>query len=153
VTALAEADFDEKDARRLINLAEMDTAFDAITSTEDPTRQRNIVVSMNPVQRAAFFDFFMAKAEELQREAEQNPSWAESAWNTFYKYSVEPLFNGLLFANETAQRTARAAMLAAEDESRGCCPGCDSPGCCEYSCDGFGLLGSGRSGGARPGVH
>jgi hypothetical protein len=119
VTALAEADFDENDAKRLINLAEMDTAFDAITSTEDPARQRNIVVSMNPVQRAAFFDFFMAKAEELQREAAQNPSWAESAWNGFYGAIVEPIFDGLLFANETAQRTARAAMLAAEDNPVG----------------------------------
>lgn len=115
VTALADADIDEQDARRLINLAEMDSAFNAITATSDPIRQRNIVLSMNPVQRAAFFDFFVTKAAELQREAAQNPSWAEQAWDGFYGGVVEPIINGLMFANEKSQQLARAGFLAATD--------------------------------------
>lgn len=115
VQALAEANIDETDARRLINLAEMDSAFNAITSTSDPIRQRNIVVSMNPIQRAAFYDFFIAKAEELQREASQNPSWAAQAWNLFYGDVVEPITSALLYANEKSQQLFRAGYMAATD--------------------------------------
>lgn len=111
VSALATTDLDETDAKRLINLSEMDSAFNALTSTSDPIRQRNIVLSMNPVQRAAFFDFFTAKVEELQREASQNPSWAEQAWDGFYAGVVEPAFNALLWANEKSQQAFRAANM------------------------------------------
>jgi hypothetical protein len=110
--ALADSELDEADARRLINLAELDSAYNAITSTSDPIRQRNIVLTMNPVQRAAFFDFFTAKVEELNREAAQNPSWAESGWNTFYGGVVEPIINGLIYLNEKSQQTFRAANMA-----------------------------------------
>lgn len=110
--ALANSELDEADARRLINLAELDSAYNAITSTSDPIRQRNIVLTMNPVQRAAFFDFFTAKVEELNREASQNPSWAESGWNAFYGGVVEPIINGLIFLNEKSQQTFRAGYMA-----------------------------------------
>ena len=110
--ALANTEIDENDARRLINLAELDSAYNAITSTSDPIRQRNIILTMNPVQRAAFFDFFTAKVEELNREAAQNPSWAESTWNEFYGKVVEPIFNGLIFLNEKSQQTFRAGIMA-----------------------------------------
>ena len=115
VSALAEADIDEVDAKRLINLSEMDSAFNALTATSDPIRQRNIVLSMNPVQRAAFFDFFTAKVEELQREASQNPSWAEQAWDAFYGGVVEPAFNALIWANEKSQQAFRAATFAVSE--------------------------------------
>jgi len=116
--AIAEADIDESDARRLINMAELDSAFNAITSTSDPIRQRNIVLSMNPVQRQAFFEFFTAKVEELQREAQENPNWAENAWNTFYDGVVDPIFNGLIWANDTAQQAFRANVYGAQEAAR-----------------------------------
>ena len=112
VNALADTELDEIDAKRLINLSEMDSAFNALTATSDPIRQRNIVLSMNPVQRAAFFDFFTAKVEELQREAAQNPSWAEQAWDSFYSGVVEPAFNALIWANERSQQAFRAGYMA-----------------------------------------
>lgn len=112
VNALADTEINEVDAKRLINMSEMDSAFNALTATSDPIRQRNIVLSMNPVQRAAFFDFFTAKVEELQREASQNPSWAEQAWDSFYGGVVEPAFNALIWANERSQQAFRAGYMA-----------------------------------------
>ncbi len=115
VTALAGTELTEDDARRLVNLTEMDSAFNAMTSTSDPIRQRNIILSMNPVQRSAFFDFFTAKVEELQREAAQNPSWAEQGWNAFYENVVDPVFNALIWANEKSQQAYRAGYMAVSE--------------------------------------
>jgi hypothetical protein len=115
VTALAGTELTEDDARRLVNLTEMDSAFNAMTSTSDPIRQRNIILSMNPVQRSAFFDFFTAKVEELQREAAQNPSWAEQGWNAFYENVVDPVFNALIWANEKSQQAFRAGYMAVSE--------------------------------------
>jgi hypothetical protein len=117
VTALAGTELTEDDARRLVNLTEMDSAFNAMTSTSDPIRQRNIILSMNPVQRSAFFDFFTAKVEELQREAAQNPSWAEQGWNAFYENVVDPVFNALIWANEKSQQAFRAGYMAVSEAS------------------------------------
>lgn len=115
VDALAQTDIDEQDARRLINLAEMDSAFNAITATTDPVRQRNIILSMNPVQRAAFFDYFTAKAEELQNEAAKNPGWAEQVWDGFYGGVVEPIINGLVWANEKSQQAWRGSVYGIQE--------------------------------------
>ena len=110
--ALVEANIDEKDARNLINLVELDNAANAIAATNDPIAHRNILLSMNEVQRAAFLDFLPEKIEEWKKEAEKDPSWASRIWNTVYEWSIEPTFTALTWANETAQQAYRANVYA-----------------------------------------
>ena len=55
VQALAEApDIDPEDVRNLINVMELENAFNVIGSLQDPIAQRNVLLSMTDIQRAAF---------------------------------------------------------------------------------------------------
>lgn len=105
--ALAQADVSEDDARNLMNLAELDAAFVAFTSTDDPITQRNILLTMNPVQRAGFGDYVGTKLAEIARAAE-DPSIARdvfAAVGTALKYALWLPME----ANELAYRYVTAA--------------------------------------------
>jgi hypothetical protein len=119
VNALANAeDFDEHDAIRLINLMELDNAFDAYASTEDPVAHENIIASMNPVQRAAFGDYFVEKARALLNEAMEEGSEAEGIARNVgevFGAALSESFDFLLWLNEQAQQVARATMLSVQE--------------------------------------
>jgi len=102
--AIVGSDMDEKDARNLINLMELDNAWTAITNNpNDETYARNIILSMPVVQRAAFFDFIPAKLAELAAEAGRERSPIENAWNQSFE-SINKVFNGLLWVSDKGQQ-------------------------------------------------
>ena len=69
--------FTPEDARRLVNLGQLDSAFNAyLDAVNDPRAQRDILMSMDSIQRAAAMDYFMEKFRELQEFSEQDPGWA-----------------------------------------------------------------------------
>lgn len=120
VNAIAEVpDFDEKDATRLINMLELDAAFDAYTSTDDPVAHDNIIATMNPVQQAAFGEYFVEKAQELLNQAIESENaekiwtigdaWVEGAGNL-----LNNTFEFLIWMNEQAQQVLRSTMYSLE---------------------------------------
>jgi hypothetical protein len=106
---------DEDDVRNLINLNEMETAWQSILKTGD-YGAAEIYASMNPVQQAGFVDFVESRMGALFEEAQKDPSWFQQGFQYFMQYFLSPILDGLFWASETGQQTIRAQKMAIEGE-------------------------------------
>lgn len=126
--ALAERDLDPDEYRKLVNLAELDNAYQAFLNNPDPQARTNILLTMNPVQRAAFIDYNQAQLQEAADYANSLRGQMGEDWNTFWEFRVAPILDGLMWLNENSQQTYRALTVSLQDARDVILSGPDTPG-------------------------
>lgn len=108
-------DLNEDDVRNLVNLHEMETAWQLVLETGDEGAAQ-IFASMNIVQRAGFTDYVEQRLQSLFEEAQKDPSWLNQGFEYFMKYGLGPMLDGLFFLSETTQQGLRANFYAIEND-------------------------------------
>lgn len=109
-------DLNEEDVRNLINLTEMETAFQRMM-TADQTSAQEIWMSMDPVMQAGFTDYFEDRFAQMIEEAQKDPSWFQQGFEWFTNTILFPSFNALMFLNEGWQQVTRAQAAAIQDNN------------------------------------
>ncbi len=113
VGAVNPGDIVEEDVARLLNVVEIDAAANKYLQAGamgDLTRQNNILSSMGMLDQIALLDTVYAKAEEIMRDPNSLPDWAN---NTLHL--LEYVVDGFWWLNNQAQHAYRANMLALQE--------------------------------------
>lgn len=109
-------DLNEEDVRNLINLTEMESAFQRMTQADQQSAQE-IWMSMDPVMQAGFTDYFEQRFGQMIEEAQKDPSWFQQGFEWFANTIVFPTFNALMYLNEGWQQVTRAQVAAIQDNN------------------------------------
>lgn len=107
-------DLNEEDVRNLINLNQMEAAFQKVYSGNQIVA-RDVWLSMDPVMQAGFTDYFETRIGQIVQDAQKNPSWFQQGFEWLTNYFIFPTFNALMFLNETWQQATRANAAAIQD--------------------------------------
>lgn len=99
-----------QDARNLINMSAMEDAFQKFVYTEDPQTQANVILSMNPVQRAAFGEFFDTRLQQLIKDTASDPNSAMNGLAWVWDKTLGPVTDFLWAANRLAYHTFTAGL-------------------------------------------
>lgn len=121
-------DLTEEDARNLINLTRMESAFQQIVNTDSQVVAQEVWMSMDPVMQAGFTDFFEDRFASWIEEAQKDPSWFQQGFEWLTKYVIFPSFNALMYLNETWQQVTRAQAAAVQDSPANAAMYFPSPG-------------------------
>lgn len=102
----ARPDISQKDVTNMISLSLMESAFQRIISTDDPTgiAQANIFLTMNPVQQAAFGDFYETRFSQLIKDTAADPNSPMNGVGWLWNHSLGPVFDKLWAVNRLAYR-------------------------------------------------